>query len=68
MNIGNVVWLKEGMKLAKGIVVDIDLTYITLKVEYKKGQPVNVKVKRNSNCIINGIDTEAFLNSNKYMI
>ena len=68
MNIGTQVLLKQGFKLMKAVVIDIDLTFVTLKVEYKQGQHCNIKVKRNSNCIINGIYTEAFLNRNKYMI
>lgn len=68
MQIGSKVLLKCVFGLVKAVVIDIDLTFVTLKVEYKQGQHCNIKVKRNSNCIINGIDTEAFLNSNKYMI
>ena len=68
MNIGSKVLLKCGLGLVKGVVVDIDLTFVTIKVDYKQGNSVNIKVKRNSNAIINGIDVEAFLNNNKYMI
>lgn len=65
---GSVVWLKQAGKMVKAVVVDIDLDFMTLKIEYKQGQPINVKVKRNSNFMINGIDLEAILNNNKYMI
>lgn len=68
MNIGSMVLLRQGLQLVKGVVVDIDLTFVTIKVDYKQGNSVNIKVKRNSNAIINGIDVEAFLNNNKYMI
>ena len=68
MNIGSIVWLKQASKMVRAVVIDIDTDFFTLKVEYKQGKHCNIKVKRNSNCIINGIDTEAFLNSNKYMI
>lgn len=68
MNIGSQVLLRQGFKLVKAIVVDVDLTYITLKVEYKKGKHCNIKIKKNSNNIINGINTEAFVNRNNFMI
>lgn len=68
MQIGTQVLLKQGFKLVKAIVVDVDLTYITLKVEYKKGKHCNIKIKKNSSNIIKGIDTEAFVNRNNFMI
>ena len=68
MQIGTQVLLKQGFKLVKAIVVDVDLTYITLKVEYKKGKHCNIKIKKNSSNIIKGIDVEAFVNRNNFMI
>lgn len=68
MNIGSQVLLRQGFKLVKAIVVDVDLTYITLKVEYKKGKHCNIKIKKNSSNIIKGIDAEAFVNRNNFMI
>lgn len=68
MQIGTQVLLKQGFKLVKAIIVDVDLTYITLKVEYKKGKHCNIKIKKNSSNIIKGIDVEAFVNRNNFMI
>ena len=68
MQIGNKVLLKCGFGLVKAIIVDVDLTYLTLKVEYKKGKHCNIKIKKNSSNIIKGIDTEAFINRNNFMI
>lgn len=68
MQIGTQVLLKQGFKLVKAIVVDVDLTYLTLKVEYKKGKHCNIKIKKNSSNIIKGIDVEAFVNRNNFMI
>lgn len=68
MQIGSKVLLKCGFGLVKAIIVDVDLTYLTLKVEYKKGKHCNIKIKKNSSNIIKGIDTEAFVNRNNFMI
>lgn len=66
MKIGNTVLLKQGLRLVKAVVIDIDLTFITLRMEYKKGQYCDIKIKNNSKDIlkIKGIDTEAFENQN----
>ena len=68
MNIGSQVLLKYGFGLVRGIVIDVDLTFYTLKVEYKKGKHCNVKVKKNSDRIINGIDVDTFISRTNYMI
>lgn len=62
MKIGTQVLVKYGLGLVKGVVIDIDLTFVTLKVEYKKGKTCTLKLKHNSDSIVryNGIDTEAF--------
>ena len=39
-----------------------------IKVEYKKGKHCNIKIKKNSSNIIKGIDTEAFVNKNNFII
>ena len=51
--IGQHVLLKQGTKLVKCIIIDVDLTFITLKMEYKKGSGANIKVNVNSKNLIN---------------
>lgn len=68
MQIGNIILLRQGFKLVKAIIIDIDTEFFTLKVEYKKDKHCNIKIKKNSNNIINGINTEAFVNRNNFMI
>lgn len=68
MRIGTQVLLKYGLGLVKGVIIDIDFTYVTLKVEYKKGKHCNVKIKKNSDRIINGIDVDSFISRTNYMI
>ncbi len=51
--IGQCVLFKQGTKLIKAVVVDVDLTFLTLKMEYKKGSGANIKVNVNSKNLIN---------------
>ena len=64
MNIGQIVMVKKGLSLIKCIVVDIDATYVTLHMEYKKGKGTDFKMKLDSKEIIKAIDTEAFISKN----
>ena len=38
--VGSMVLLKQGRKLVKAVVIDVDLTFVTLKLHYKKGDVV----------------------------
>lgn len=53
MKKGSIMLLKQGTKLIKCIVIDIDATFVTLKMEYKKGSGANIKVNVNSKNLIN---------------
>lgn len=64
MNIGQIVMVKKGLSLIKCVVVDIDATYVTLHMEYKKGKGTDFKIKLDSNEIHKAIDTEAFISKN----
>ena len=52
MKIGEMVLLKQGLKLVRAVVVDIDLTYVTLRLDYKQGFGADIKLNINSEDII----------------
>ena len=52
MKIGDLVLLKQGLKLVRAVVVDIDLTYVTLRLDYKQGFGADIKLNINSEDII----------------
>ena len=52
MSIGDLVLLKQGLKLVRAVVVDIDLTYVTLRLDYKQGFGADIKLNINSEDII----------------
>lgn len=52
MKIGEMVLLKQGLKLVRAVVVDIDLTYVTLRLDYKQGFGADIKLNVNSEDII----------------
>ena len=52
MSIGEIVMLKRGLKLVRAVVVDIDLTYVTLRLDYKQGFGADIKLNINSEDII----------------
>ena len=66
--LGEMVLLKQGLKLVRAVVVDIDLTYVTLRLDYKQGFGADIKLDINSDEIIkpNGIrvDNFSFINDN----
>ena len=68
MKIGDLVLLKQGLKLVRAVVVDIDLTYVTLRLDYKQGFGADIKLDINSEEIIkpNGlrVDNFSFINDN----
>lgn len=61
--VGSMVLLKQGCKLVKAIVIDVDLTFVTLKLHYKKGEGATVKMNINSKDIIKfdgGVNIKGF--------
>ena len=66
--LGEMVLLKQGLKLVRAVVVDIDLTYVTLRLDYKQGFGADIKIDINSDEIIkpNGlrVDNFSFINDN----
>lgn len=70
---GKIVLLKQGCKLVRALVIDIDATFVTLKLNYKQSVGTTVKVNVNSKDIIDlefkskstkTMNTEAFDSSN----
>ena len=52
MKIGEMVLLKQGLKLVRAVVVDVDLTFVTLRLDYKQGIGCDIKLNVNSEDII----------------
>ena len=68
-NVGQLVWLRQAGKLVNAVVIDIDATFITLKVNYKKGKGIDIKINKNSKDIINpnGTNISGFDFNNDFM-
>ena len=68
MNIGEIVLLKQGLKLIRCVIIDIDATFVTLRMEYHKGIGADIKVNINSEDIIKPsglrVDNFDFINDN----
>ena len=66
--LGEMVLLKQGLKLVRAVVVDVDLTYVTLRLDYHQGLGTDIKLDINSEEIIkpNGlrVDNFSFINDN----
>ena len=60
--LGEMVLLKQGLKLVRAVVVDIDLTYVTLRLDYKQGFGADIKLDINSDEIIkpSGLHVDGF--------
>ena len=60
--LGEMVLLKQGLKLVRAVVVDIDLTYVTLRLDYKQGFGADIKLDINSDEIIkpSGLRVDGF--------
>lgn len=68
-NVGQLVWLRQAGKLVNAVVISIDATFITLKVNYKKGKGIDIKINKNSKDIINpnGTNISGFDFNNDFM-
>lgn len=66
--VGQIVMLKRGLKLVRAVVISVDLTYVTLRLDYKQGFGADIKIDINSDEIIkpNGlrVDNFSFINDN----
>ena len=66
--LGEIVMLKQGLKLVRAVVISVDLTYVTLRLDYKQGFGADIKLDINSDEIIksNGlrVDNFNFINDN----
>ena len=64
--VGQIVMLKRGLKLVRAVVISVDLTYVTLRLDYKQGFGADIKLDINSDEIIkpNGlrVDNFSFIN------
>lgn len=50
--LGEIVMLKQGLKLVRAVVISVDLTYVTLRLDYKQGFGADIKLNINSEDII----------------
>ena len=50
--LGEMVLLKQGLKFVRAVVVDVDLTFVTLRLDYKQGIGCDIKLNVNSEDII----------------
>ena len=50
--LGEMVLLKRAGKFVRAVVVDIDLTFVTLRLDYKQGIGCDIKLNVNSEDII----------------
>jgi hypothetical protein len=63
MKLGQNVLVKCGMNLVKAVVIDIDFSYATLRVEYEKGKHGNIRVKNQDKELFSiDLDTRSMLN------
>ena len=62
MKIGDLILLKQGLKLIRCVVIDIDATFVTLRMEYHKWIGTDIKVNINSDEIIkpSGLHVDGF--------
>ena len=62
MNIGDLVLLKQGLKLIRCVVISVDTEFVTLRMEYHKGMGCDIKVNINSEDIIkpSGLHVDGF--------
>ena len=60
--LGEIVMLKQGLKLVRAVVISVDLTYVTLRLDYKQGFGADIKIDINSDEIIkpNGLKVGNF--------
>ena len=50
--LGEMVLLKQGLKLVRAVVISVDLTFVTLRLDYKQGIGCDIKLNVNSEDII----------------
>ena len=71
--VGNMVLLRQGLKLVRGVIISIDTDIISVDVKYNRGKGTVLKVRKDSKDLIN-LDftskeihkgnTEAFISKN----
>lgn len=64
MYIGQLVILKKGLKYIRAVVIDIDATFVTLRLDYKKSIGTTIKISKDSKDLLK-FDIKS--KSNKYM-
>lgn len=71
--LGQLVVLKKGLKYIRAVVVDIDATFVTLRLDYKQSIGTTIKVSKDSKDILKFdfkpkssklMNTEAFESNN----
>lgn len=60
--VGQIVMLKKASKLIRCVVIDIDATFVTLRMEYKQGFGTDIRLNINSEDIIkpSGLHVDGF--------
>ena len=64
MYIGQLVILKKGLKYIRAVVIDVDATFVTLRLDYKKSIGTTIKISKDSKDLLK-FDIKS--KSNKYM-
>lgn len=64
MYIGQLVVLKKGLKYIRAVVIDVDATFVTLRLDYKKSIGTTIKISKDSKDLLK-FDIKS--KSNKYM-
>lgn len=67
--IGQQILIKQGLNLVKAVVIDIDATFLTVRINYKKDKGIDMKININSKDILNpkGVNTSGFDFNNDFM-
>jgi hypothetical protein len=51
--VGNVVLLKQGLKLVRGVIISVDTDFISVDIKYNRGKGTILKVRKDSKELIN---------------
>lgn len=62
--LGQIVLLKKGLKYIRGVVIEIDTDFVTLRLDYKKSIGTTIKISKDSKDLLK-FDIKS--KSNKYM-
>lgn len=60
MYIGQLVLLKKGLKYVRAVVIDVDATFVTLRLDYKKSTSTTIKINKDSKDLLKLSDKYRF--------